>query len=148
MRSRAASPARSPKAPASSNRSLPSSAAALSTLTTRVPQNSAGGGSPTCCSRVTTRRSKAGEGSRSAEEPDRLFDRRAAARVARHDRLARDDRRRDRDRARDEGVAGEPVPDPVELDGADAALREAGRRLQAELFRSRARMPLLLPPLD
>ena len=85
------------------DRSPTSSVAASSTLTTRGRRNSAAGGCPTCCSRATTRESKAGEGSRSAEEPDRLSDRRSAARLARDDRLARHDRRRDRDRARDQG---------------------------------------------
>ena len=43
------------------------------------------------------------------------------------DRLDRHDRRRGRDRARDQGVGREPVPDPVVVDGADAALRAARR---------------------
>ena len=41
-------------------------------------------------------------------------------------RLDRHDRRRGRDRARDQGVGRQPVPHPVLVDGADAALREAG----------------------
>ena len=44
-------------------------------------------------------------------------------RPARHDRLARHDPGRDPDRARDQAVGDQPVPDPVELDGADAPLR-------------------------
>ena len=60
-------------------------------------------------------------------------------------RLDGDDRRRDRDRARDQGVGRQPVPDPVVVDGADAALRAAGRRLRGALLRPRAREPLHLP---
>ena len=56
-------------------------------------------------------------------QPGRPAHARAAARLARHDRLGRDDRRRDRDRARDQGLGRQPVPDPVLVDGADAALR-------------------------
>ena len=45
--------------------------------------------------------------------------------AAGHDRLDRHDRRRDRDRAARQGVRRQPVPDPVVVDGADAALRPA-----------------------
>src|SRR3954452_8106791 len=88
MQSPAACRVRLPRAPASSNRSPTSWVAGLSTLITRARRNTAVGGCPTYCSRATMRESKAGEGSRSAEEPDRLLDRRSAARLARHDRLA------------------------------------------------------------
>ena len=56
---------------------------------------------------------------------DRLH-REPAAAVADRGRLDRHDRRRGRDRAADQGVGREPVPHPVVVDGADAALREAG----------------------
>ena len=56
------------------------------------------------------------------EVPCRPPHRRFAERLAGHDRLARDDPGRDRDRARDQDLGREPVPDPLELDGADAAL--------------------------
>ena len=51
--------------------------------------------------------------------------------LAGHDRLDRDDRRRDRDRARDQGVGRQPVPDPVLVDGADAALRQPATGCEA-----------------
>ena len=55
-------------------------------------------------------------------EPDRPA--RPAA-LADRDRLGADDRRRVLDRARDQGWVVEPLPDPVLVDGADAALRPA-----------------------
>ena len=49
---------------------------------------------------------------------------------------------RDRDRARRQGVRRQPVPDPVLVDGADAALRAPDRRLpRRALLRPRAREP-------
>ena len=50
-----------------------------------------------------------------------------AAQRARRARLGLHDRRRDRDRVRAEGVGRQPVPHPVVVDGADAALRAARR---------------------
>ena len=41
----------------------------------------------------------------------------------------------------------QPVPDPVQLDGADAPLRAARQRVRGGHLRPRARLPLLLPPL-
>src|SRR5205823_6645093 len=78
-------------------------------------------------------------------QPARPADGRTAAAVADRDRLDRDDRRRDRDRARDQGLGGQPVPDPVVVDGADAALRAAGPGLRGPPLRPRARQPLHLP---
>ena len=46
-------------------------------------------------------------------------------------RLARHDHRRRRDRAAREGLRGEPLSDPVLVDGADAPLRSTGLGLQA-----------------
>ena len=102
---------------------------------------------PRCCCRATTRGSIAGGRRTCGEEPGRPPHRRPAERLAGHDRLARHDPRRDRDRARDQDLGREPVPDPVELDGADAALRAPRPRLRGALLRPRARLPVLLPLL-
>ena len=55
---------------------------------------------------------------------------RSAAAVADARRLGDHDRGRARGRARGRDRGGETVPDPVLVDGADAPLREPGRRLQ------------------
>ena len=55
-------------------------------------------------------------------QPGRPADPRPARLVAGDDRLGRHDRRRRRDRAAREGVRRQPVPHPVVVDGADAAL--------------------------
>ena len=72
------------------------------------------------------------------EEPARPSDRRPSKRASRHDRLARHDPRRDPDRARDQAVGDQPVPDPVQLDGADAPLRERRRLPRAAAASSTA----------
>ena len=77
--------------------------------------------------------------------PARSRHRAPSAPAAHRRRLDRHDRRRGRDRARDQGVGRQPVPDPVVVDGADAPLRPAGRRLRGALLGSRAREPLHLP---
>ena len=64
---------------------------------------------------------------RAVAQPGRPAHPRPAALAAGHDRLGRDDRRRDRDRAAREGVRDQPVPDPLVVDGAHAALRPARR---------------------
>ena len=78
-------------------------------------------------------------------EPRRPAHARSAEPAPRHDRLDRHDRRRDRDRPARQGVRRQPVPDPVVVDGADAALRAARRRLRGALLRSGAREPVPLP---
>ena len=130
-------------------RSPPSSAEDSSTRTTRAPPEFRGWRVPdVLLSGDHGRDRSAGGRSRCVEEPDRPPDRGAAARLAGHDRLARHDPRRDRDRARDQAVGHQPVPHPVELDGADAPLRAARTRAaRRSLLRPRARLPLLLPLL-
>ena len=70
------------------------------------------------------------DGRRGADvaEPGRPHDAQPPAPVADRDRLGRDDHRRDPDRARAQAVDRQPVPDPVLVDGADAALRAARAR--------------------
>ena len=51
----------------------------------------------------------------------------------------------DRDRAARQGVGRQPVPDPVVVDGADAALRPPASRLRGALLRPGAREPVHLP---
>ena len=62
-------------------------------------------------------------------QPGRPADPRPARLVAGDDRLDRHDRRRGRDRAARQGLRRQPVPHPVVVDGADAALRPARDRL-------------------
>ena len=111
----------------------PSSREGSSTRTTPGPRSSAAGACPRCCSRATTGASPSGAASRAArgpstEKPDRRTHARPAAPVAHRHRLGGDDPRRRRDRARDQGLRRQPVPHPVLVDGADAALRPAGSR--------------------
>ena len=136
-RSRGGSRARSPRGRASSRASRRSSAAGSSTRTTRARRSSAAGRCPTSCSRATTRRSKPGAGSTCDERPARPSLPRPAAGRPRRARLGADDRRRDRDRVRAEDVGGQPIPHPVVVDGADAALREARRRAARRSFSDR-----------
>ena len=129
-----------------------SSRVGSSIRTTRVRRSSGAGASPTSCFRATTAVSSAGGRSTYVEKSDRPPDGGVAARAASHDRLARHDPRRDPDRARDQAVGDQPLPHPLELDGADAALRAARRglpRLGRALrrLRPRARLPRLLRPL-
>ena len=51
----------------------------------------------------------------------------------------------DRDRARDQGLRRQSVPDPVLVDGADAALCAAALRLHVAVLRPRARESAHLP---
>ncbi len=62
-----------------------------------------------------------------------------------HPRLDPHDRRRDPDRARAQAVGGQPVPDPVVVDGADSQLREGAcvPGLSRQFERPRARLPHL-----
>ena len=70
---------------------------------------------------------------------------RLAAPVAHRHRLGGDDPGRGRDRARDQGLRRQSLPDPVLVDGADAALRPARLRLHGAVLRPRARRPVHLP---
>ena len=84
-------------------------------------------------------------------EPGRPTHARPAATAPRHDRLGRHDRRRRRDRAARQGLRRQPVPHPVVVDGADAALLpsppSAARRSRRpdRSLRPRSREPLPLP---